>query len=273
MFNFGISTYFYVKTDIDQVVDDVVSSGFKTIEISYEIPLVRDMGSKFKSRVKALRGMGMEFSMHAPFLELNLGSFFQDNRVRTMGKLKSALDMAHEIGCDPIVVHPGYTPLAGRKKDVEDLTRGYFVEDLSELTGYARDRGLRIALENVYMPIFFFRELGEFRELQQKVPLIGITLDLGHAYMTKLSRGEVDPEGAIIRDIEATGVEQIFHVHVHNNWGVRDDHLLLNGDMDLKRILHALYALRYDGKVIIESYDVEEMGMPAVLEKLKEICP
>ena len=273
MLNFGLSTYFFVTREIHRVIDDIVSSGVRTIEISYEIPHVRDMDDVFKSRVNALRRIGIEFSMHAPFLELNLGSFFQDNRVHSMEKLKSALDMAQVIGCDPIVVHPGYTTLAGRSKDIEDVTRGYFVEDLTELASYAKNSGLRIALENVHMPIFFFYELNEFRELRQKIPHIGITLDLGHAYITKCSMGEKDPEGAIIRDIEEIGIESLFHVHLHNNGGVKDDHQFLNGHMDLKRILQALHGLRYDGKVIIESYDVERPGINAVLKKLKEISP
>jgi sugar phosphate isomerase/epimerase len=271
MLNFGFSTYFFVKKETHRVIDDILSSGLRTIEVSCEIPHVRNMDSVFKSRVNSLRSIGIEFSMHAPFLEINLGSYFQDNRARSMGKLRSALDMAHEIGCDPIVVHPGYTSLAGRLKDVEDITRGYFIEDLTELSGYAKDRGLRIALENVHMPIFFFCDLGEFNKLHQEIPGIGLTLDLGHAYITKRSRGEEDPEGAIIRDIEHVGIEKLFHVHVHNNWGTRDDHLILNGDMDLKRILRALDGLEYRGKVIIESYDMEGTGMPEVLEKLKEI--
>ena len=52
------------------------------------------MDDSFKSSVKALRVDGVEFSMHAPFVELNLGSYFQEDRVSSMGKLKSALDMA-----------------------------------------------------------------------------------------------------------------------------------------------------------------------------------
>jgi sugar phosphate isomerase/epimerase len=273
MLNFGFSTYFFVKKEIHRLIDDIVSSGLRTIEVSYEIPHVRNMDNTFKSRVNSLRTIGIEFSMHAPFLEINLGSFFQDNRARSMGKLKSALDMAHEIGCDPIVVHPGYTSLAGRIKGVEDVTRGYFIEDLAELSGYAKDRGLRIALENVHMPIFFFSELSEFQALHREIPTIGVTLDLGHAYITKRSNGEEDPEEAIIQDIERTGVENLFHVHAHNNWGARDDHLFLSGDMDLKRILRALDSLQYKGKVIIESYEAEGAGMPEVLAKLNEILP
>jgi hypothetical protein len=45
----------------------------------------------------------------------------------------------------------------------------------------------------VQMPIFFC-ELGEFKELHQEILGVGVTLDLGRAYITKRSRGEEDPE-------------------------------------------------------------------------------
>ena len=68
-------------------------------EVSCEIPHVRNMDDSFKSSVKVLRVDGIEFSMHAPFLELNLGSYFQEDRASSMGKLKSeaALKRLKEI--------------------------------------------------------------------------------------------------------------------------------------------------------------------------------
>jgi hypothetical protein len=41
MLNFGFSTYFFVKKDIHCVIDDILSSGLRTIEVSSEIPHVR----------------------------------------------------------------------------------------------------------------------------------------------------------------------------------------------------------------------------------------
>lgn len=273
MMNFGFSTYFFVRKKISDVIDDIVASGIRTIEVSFEIPHALDMDGNFLSKINPLKLAGIEFSMHAPFYEINLGSFFADHRHYAIKRLKSALDMACSIGCNPVVVHPGYTMLAGKARDIEDLTRANFIEDLREISGYARERGLKIALENVHVPFFFFYELNQFKKLHKSVPDIGITLDIGHAFIAKRTQGEKDPEGSIIQDIREVGIEHLFHVHLHNNRGVKDDHLFPEGHIDLKRILQALNEMGYNGKVIIESYEIEERGIDAVLQKLEEISP
>ena len=215
----------------------------------------------------------MEFSLHAPFFEINLGSFFEDIRQISKVKIKHAIDVALAIGCDPVVVHPGYTFLTDKVKDIERMTKERFIEDLVEICAYARERGLRIALENVHMPVFFFYEFGQFRELHNIIPDLGITFDLGHAYVTQCSKGAKDPDGAIVKELQGMDIGHIFHVHLHNNRGVRDDHTFFSGKIDMRRILKTLYEKQYTGKVIVESYDVEEHGIKAVLKKLETIIP
>jgi sugar phosphate isomerase/epimerase len=273
MMNFGFSTLFFVKKHILDILDDIVSSGIRVIELSYEIPHALDMDNVFLSKVHMLKEKGVEFAMHAPFFEINLGSFFNDIREISREKIRLSLDLAHRIGCDPVVVHPGYTFLMDKLKGIEDKTREAFIEDLKNLAIYAKERNLRIALENVHMPFFFFYELRDFKELYEIIPDIGIALDIGHAYITKCSKGEKDPEGAIIEDLRVTGIENVFHVHIHNNTGKRDDHHFMNGNMDMKRILRSLKEAGYGGKVIIESSDMEEYGITPVLKKLKDITP
>lgn len=271
--NFGFSTYFFTRKHISGVVDEIIASGLKTIEISHELPHAPNLDRDFRAKIVELAAEGFQFSMHAPFFELNLGSFIDEVRKVSLDRIKHAFDMARDLQCDPVVVHPGYNFLAGRVKGIEDRAKEHFVETLQELSQYARDRGLRIALENVFMPVFFFYELSGFKVLSNTMPDLGITLDIGHAYVTKCMKGVDDPEGAIVEDIQRVGIEHIFHVHLHNNMGKKDDHSFLEGRIDMKRILKALVAEGYSGKVIIESYDMEERGMDAVLSKLHEIAP
>ena len=123
------------------------------------------------------------------------------------------------------------------------------------------------------MPYFFFYNLDEFPEISRAVPGVGITLDVGHAYVTYRSKGNPDPEGAILADLGRIGIEHLFHVHLHNNTGLKDDHMFLQGHIDLKRIVAGLDRLGYRGKVIVESYDMEQFGMDAVMEKLRDLTP
>ncbi len=270
---FGFSTYFFVKQPLPGVLDAIASSGLTTMELSCEIPHGLSMDKDFRRKVADMSVQGFTFSVHAPFFELNLGSFIEGIRSISKERIREALDLAAELRCDPVVIHPGYTFLINKVKSIEDQTRSQFIDDLAEMAEYGARMGVRIALENVYMPFFFFYDLPDFLELKRAVPLIGMTLDAGHAYVGKCMRRHPDPEDAIIRDITRIGVENLFHVHLHNNTGVRDDHLFLGGSMDMGRILRALDSLGYDGKVIIESYDMEEHGIPAVLEKLDSLRP
>jgi len=268
---FGFSTYFSMQKPIGQIIGELTEKGIRTIELSYELPHVLTMDESFIAKVSELRKNGVEFSMHGPFFEINLGSYIEEVRKISKERNKKAIVMAAKIGCDPLVIHPGYSFMTKRVKELEERLRIRFIEDLREITAFASQQGVRIALENVHMPYFFFCDLKEFPGLQQLVPGIGMTLDLGHAYLTKRANGSRDPEGEILADIRAVGIENIFHVHLHNNTGERDDHLFLKGDIDMKRLVNGLKDLGYDGKIIVESFEMEERGIEPVLERLNAI--
>jgi sugar phosphate isomerase/epimerase len=273
MMNFGFSTYFFVKDHILGVLDRIASAGVRTIEISDELPHALNIDGRVVDKIEKLRRSGVEFSLHAPFFEINLGSFFEDIREISKGRIMEAVDLAARLGCDPVVVHPGYNFLRRKVREVEERAKENFLSDLKEITEYAGKKHLRVALENLYMPFFFFYDLDNFQELRKRIPTLGIALDLGHAYMTKRAKGEKDPEGAIIADLQQMGQGWLYHVHLHNNNGTRDDHTILKGNMDVKRILTALHAVGYSGKVIVESSDPEDHGVEAVLEALRQMSP
>lgn len=268
---FGFSTYFNMQKPIGQIVDELVEKGVRTIELSYELPHVLTMDEPFIVQANGLRESGVVFSMHGPFFEINLGSYIEEIRTISKERHKQAIVLAAKIGCDPLVVHPGYSFLTKRVKKLEDRLRINFIEDLREITAYAHQHGVRIALENVHMPYFFFCDLKEFPELRELAPGIGMALDLGHAYITKRTNGSKDPEGEILEDVRTIGIEKIFHVHLHNNSGERDDHQFLEGDMDMKRLVDGLKRLGYGGKVIVESFEMEQYGLEPLLERLRAI--
>ena len=265
----GLSTYFLVKKHIKEIIKDILDSGFKTIEISYEIPHLLEMDRKFFLYLKEIKRNGIEFSMHAPFLEINLGSYFEDMRRFSKKRVLRALNMAEIAGCTPFVIHPCYSFVRGKAEYIEKKTRENFVEDLKEIITIAKDKGIRVGLENVQMPFFFFYNMDDFLSLKKDVPELKIALDLGHAYISKSLKGNKNPEDSIIEDIKKVGLENIIHIHLHNNSGTKDDHSIVEGNMDLKRILRFLYENGYNEKVIIESQDVEEYGMDVIVEKIK----
>ncbi len=270
---FGFSTYFFTGKRLFSAIEKAMSHGIRVFELSMEIPHVLTMDTGFFREIERLGAQGVEFSMHAPFFEINLGSFFEDIRAISKERIKDALRVAGTVGASPVVVHPGYTFLSGKARDVEEKARANFIEDLSDLSLYAKELGVTIALENVHMPYFFLHELGDFARFCERVPHVGLALDVGHAYIVQHGKGAVDPEGAILSDLARLGPHHLIHVHLHGNSGIKDDHAFLKNGVDLKRIVHGLAELGYKGKVIVESYDMEQHGIAPVVEKLERLKP
>ncbi|MCX7965683.1 MAG: sugar phosphate isomerase/epimerase [Syntrophorhabdaceae bacterium] len=268
---FGLSTYFLVKKHIKEIVKDILDHGFNTIEISYEIPHSLEMDRDFFKYLKGLKGDGVEFSMHAPFLEINFGSYFEDMRNFSKKRVMEALNFAEIAECSPFVIHPCYSFVRGKAEHIEKKTWENFIEDLKEIVNKGKEKGIEIGLENVQMPFFFFYNMEDFLFLQKEIPELTIALDLGHAYISKSSKGTSSPEESIIEDIKKVGLKNIAHIHLHNNSGKRDDHTIMEGSMDIKKILKFLFENGYDKKVIIESQDFEEYGMDMVMKKIKEL--
>jgi sugar phosphate isomerase/epimerase len=270
---FGFSTFFFIQKPISEVIDEIIAHGVKTIELSLEIPHVQNMDDDFVKGMAALSNDGIDFSIHAPFFEMNLGSYQPEIRLFSRKRARAAIDIAHKIGANPVVMHPGYTFWMDKLKDVVEKSWEYFIEDMKGILSYAKKRNVTIALESIPMHFFFFYDLPEFKKLQEILPGLGMTLDLGHAYLVKVAKKVKDPEGSIIEDLMDLGMHNVTHVHLHNNKGKRDEHLVSEGIIDAKRLLAYLNDEGYKGKIIVESHEMEQNGIPAVLEKLRSLTP
>jgi sugar phosphate isomerase/epimerase len=269
---FGFSTFFFIQKPVSQVIDDIIDNGVKTIEVSLEVAQSPGINDELLKRLAALSKDGIDFSVHAPFFEMNLGSCQPEIRKFSRKKAKAAIDIANAIGANPVVMHPGYTFWMEKVKDVAEKSWEYFIHDMKWLLSYAKKRNITIALESIPMHFFFFFDIIEFKRLQEVLPGLGMTLDIGHAYVAKMAKKVTEPESAIIEDLKEIGIYNVTHVHLHNNRGKRDEHLFPDGNINIRRILNFLKEKKYTGKIIIESYEMERNGIPSVLEKLKSLA-
>ena len=270
--HFGFSTYFLTNETLEGVIDYILAAGVRVVELSYEPPHLFSMDDRLIEKLRGLKGRGVSFSMHGPFLEINLGSYLDEIRQVSKERVLAALELSAKIGADPIVVHPGYS-FFRKLKGYDRELQARFLDDLKVIAEEARRLGVRVALENVFMSYFYFQELSEFGSISESIPGIGVTLDIGHAYISKHTAKHPNPEDAIIDDVRRMGMENLFHVHLHNNDGTRDDHGFVKGSIDMAKILRGLKDLGYEGKVIIETLDIERLGLAPVMDKLKQIVP
>lgn len=87
-------------------------------------------------------------SLHAPFVDQDIGSPDDALRERSLNRLLRTLDVASRLGSQRIVVHPGYGDVASEADYIQWLQRA--TEPLKQMTKQAAELGLRIAFENIY---------------------------------------------------------------------------------------------------------------------------
>ena len=128
----------------------------------------------------------------------------------------------------------------------EELTLKYNYESVSRYLEVAKKYGTGIALENLFGIMIFggtdllMRICDQFHDDR-----VGICWDTGHANISKEDQADA---------ITKLG-SRIKCTHVHNNWGVRDDHAPpIYGNIEWKRVIPALADVGYDGPLTLETH-------------------
>ncbi len=192
-----------------------------------------------KGFLEATSAFDIDFSVHAPLSDINIGSLNQRARELSVLQVCETIQAAGRMNIELCTIHPGfYGPLGILDKPaVSARTR----ESLAEIEEAAQDSGVLVALEN--MPSMGQMMMG--RGPEELLPLlegfeIGICLDIGHAH----TAGTIDD---FLRY-----KDRVINVHVHDNLGDRDAHLPIGaGSINFKRVLRGLSG--YDGRYVIEA--------------------
>lgn len=202
-----------------------------------------------------LSSYDLKFSIHSPLSDMNVASHNERIRNSSIAEIKKSMDAATELGSEIVVVHPGHTPILGRKLTTKILQ--YNKMSLRECSLYAQDVGVFMCVEN--MPDIegmLFTDLGELEELILDVDAY-MTLDVGHAHNNSFS---VD---------DMLKYSHIKHIHLSDNDGSYDSHHALgnkrdSNGLDFNSLLSRLKKIKYDGHLVVE---VEETS--AVKESIE----
>ncbi len=189
----------------------------------------------------AIRELGFrKVSMHAPSSVGDLSNPQEKNREETLLSCQKALDAALLMGATLITFHP--TSIDSEIEQAEERWVA-LQETLRDLSGYAEDRDVKIAIEN--FPISYFG--GNTRDLYQRIaeidlPNIGMCLDIGRAHVS----GDLP---AVLKEFG----EKIFSVHASDNRGHADEHLIPGeGIVPWEEILDGLRQLDFRGPFVVE---------------------
>jgi len=181
----------------------------------------------------------LEVSVHAPFSDLNIASLNKPIWEESLRQIKTAIEAMANYA-HVLVIHPGY--ISSLASFCPDKALRKNKEALTQLVRCAREHGVTATIENmVNVESLLGRFPGEIVDM--RVDGLGFTFDVGHA-------NTADAIDSFLR-------LPIDHVHLHDNNGLVDEHLVLGlGTIKWSSVMRGLR--RYKGVFVLESRTFEE---------------
>lgn len=202
------------------------------MEIFHDYPN-RDINEE-NDLIELMNSYGLKYTVHAPFIEANPASVNPSLAKASIEEINRSIDLANILDSDIVVIHPGRAIFLN---DLEYMKSVYerAEESLKAIGKYADDCGVNVCIENLpKLRGFMFQDINQLNESLERVNL-PMTLDIGHAYTA----------GFTVDDVYFNNIK---HIHIHDNDGVRDSHLPLgDGIIDFKRFFEIFKKNGYDG--------------------------
>ena len=206
---------------------------------------------------EAAKSYSLEYSVHAPFADINIASPSKTMLNASMKRLKQSMVYSNALDAKLWVFHPGAKTGIGQFYPGADWKQNN--ESIQALYKAAEEYGVNIGLENLPAKYYFFMSKPEeFVRFYRETNLpIGIVMDVGHANL----EGQIEPFFNMLAD-------KIVHIHASDNNGLDDEHLGIGeGKIDYKWFQQTLKKMGYDKSVIIESMT----NVPESIQKLKQL--
>jgi sugar phosphate isomerase/epimerase len=203
------------------------------------------------------------FSMHAPLYPdremgragappVNVVHPEKAQRIDAMDEIKRALEAAEHIPFQKLVVHLGERFDAWSPRTME-----FAITALEHLGAFAKPLGVRVLIENLTSDATTPEHLMTILEMAH-LDQIDVCLDLGHAHIAP----------GIAEAVAILG-KRIVQVHVHDNHGLKDEHLWPgDGTIDWPSAIDALKQLPTPPAAVLEiGYDFDTGAIPEKIER------
>jgi sugar phosphate isomerase/epimerase len=179
-------------------------------------------------------------SVHAPFGTSR--DFASDERSYRHAGILAALAAARSLSGHPgaiVVVHPSDLP---RDAVSTGARLRNALESLLHVDRGCEELGVRLAIETP-LPHLVGGHPDEMAWLLERLPAgVGLCLDIGHAHLGRSIGAFINVAG-----------DRLMHVHMHDNRGTHDDHLIPGeGLIDWCEVFDGLRRVGYAGALILE---------------------
>ena len=130
----GASTLAGIEFELEKTLDFIENLGIEYAELVHQYP------AEFIDS-EILESYNLKYSIHAPFMDVNIASPQDQSRLNSIAQIKSSIDLANEINAEAVVVHPGLISFLANKyfkKEVYEFAN----ESIKEIGDYAKDLGV-----------------------------------------------------------------------------------------------------------------------------------
>jgi sugar phosphate isomerase/epimerase len=264
--NYGLSTSLFAAERLNaHILDKILAVGLRHLEIMaarqhldyHDVNQVRDVAQWFNDHAVTLH------ALHAPLftdwnwgrsggLLISVASLERRARTASMDEIKRAIEVAEHLPFQYLVLHLG---VPEEEYDLAKFDAAF--TSLEHLNLFAKERGAQILLENLPSELSTPERMINF--LQYTRLDLKVCFDTGHAHLT----GGVQPAFRTLR-------ERIAAVHLHDNHGEEDEHLLpFEGEIDWAQTIRDFRSADPPYPLIFEVNS--ERHDPGVLARLPEV--
>ncbi|BDH60710.1 AP endonuclease [Lysinibacillus sp. PLM2] len=222
---FSISSYTLFSLPIEEAIEQLVTNGWKSIEIMCEGELhgerLLEMDDfQLKKIAQFAKGNGVSFGLHLPIKLFNPALVDEE----TIQIWEKCLRIVRTLEVNYVLLHPGYNPSL---EDGIDLASRFIKEILEDLP-----KQTKVVVENVPLAEQVIgSSMNQLLTIIQKVndPRVSIMLDTGHCYMNS--------KETFIEECQKS-YDNLFGLHINDNHGTVDEHLAIGeGDIPFRQLI------------------------------------
>jgi len=252
----GISSLLFPRSPPREIVRTVAELGASSVEFIFDIPHFPP-GFNVR-RLEKLRSWidqhGLEVTVHGSFWDLNPMSHHCALRKLTTSQIKKSIRACEILGGRIVTVHPGRCWVKV-DENLFKTGRTQYLDFIGECSEYASEREITLAIETGSRDVDYPHTLGEIEELAEEIDNLGVTLDVGHVYLSAVKEGMSPPERRITEAIREVK-KWLVNVHIHDNRGFEDEHLVPgDGKIPFPEVLKELKKASYSGALTLELWN------------------
>lgn len=223
------SSYWYTDAEIAFIARTIAEAGLKMHSVH---------ASNGINPVTEFTGKGMGARAETMERRMDFASPHDWQRAAGVELIRNRIDLAVATGSPNVVLHLDVTDEAFASPEATDAFFRPVFESFDELAPVCRETGVVIAIENLFGKADGSNWLEAFGRLFDRygADVLGLCYDSGHWELQ-------DPGGLSV--LERFG-DRLVATHLHDNWGIGDDHLLPgDGRLDWDAIIRATAATPY----------------------------